>query len=602
MKKKVVFFVIIIMIIALGVFCAVRFKISNDNKDPREARRQEVSSDEDLELVTGDDEPRAVNADGSKNSNQVTESVISSESNKPASEDVESVRTMSIPEALVINEGDSASFYSNEDFLNVTPVDVKSFDETDLPPKYRSDETENGSYVTAVEDQGYTYLCWTYAALGAIESDLLKHNKVTGTDSIDLSEKHLAYYNVHRSKGSVNGYIDGDYRELVDNGDSDKNWIFDYDTNYVSVGGVTDYCISLLTAWKGPVSEKDNDAFKSIYGQEFVFKDNTDKPSDAYDAEYHVQAVNEVCADTGNRAMVKEMIMEHGAVTIGVSAAEKYWVGRNSNLYSSFGGEKPPTADHEVLVIGWDDDYPATNFATAPKGDGAWICKNSWGTTLGKKGFFYLSYYDETALNSNAAAFSSAAKGDRDFYDNNYQVAGFLTDVNSTLDDTQNTVYSYTASSNPYACLYRAAGEEKLEAVGFMSLETYQQYTAEVYLDPAALDGQILFENLGEPVLSQKISAISGGFHTFELDKKIDLSKGQSFLVMIKPYTKGRLVFEKAQNYISGPNYDEWNNLTGSFLNNYEASLLSYYITDDGLGLKSQDDKDFFIKAYTKNK
>ena len=71
------------------------------------------------------------------------------------------------------------------------------------------------------------------------------------------------------------------------------------------------------------------------------------------------------------------------------------------------------------MIIGWDDEYSASNFGGAPEADGAWLCKNSWGDKAGSDGFFYLSYYDETAAVSNAAAYSAKAKGDERYYDNN---------------------------------------------------------------------------------------------------------------------------------------------------------------------------------------
>ena len=79
---------------------------------------------------------------------------------------------------------------------------------------------------------------------------------------------------------------------------------------------------------------------------------------------------------------------------------------------------------HGVCIVGWDDDYDASNFATTPPGNGAWIVKNSWGSQTDlvpgglvapdgttkdangsnwgvvdenglHTGYFYLSYYDQ---------------------------------------------------------------------------------------------------------------------------------------------------------------------------------------------------------------
>ena len=49
------------------------------------------------------------------------------------------------------------------------------------------------------------------------------------------------------------------------------------------------------------------------------------------------------------------------------------------------GSEKP---NHDVVIIGWDDNYPQENFTTHPEGDGAFICKNSWGEEFGEDGYF----------------------------------------------------------------------------------------------------------------------------------------------------------------------------------------------------------------------
>lgn len=51
---------------------------------------------------------------------------------------------------------------------------------------------------------------------------------------------------------------------------------------------------------------------------------------------------------------------------------------------------------HIVTIVGWDDNYSASNFNSyqRPKNNGAYIAVNSWGTSFGNSGYFYISYDD----------------------------------------------------------------------------------------------------------------------------------------------------------------------------------------------------------------
>ncbi len=606
MKKKIPVIICICIMISFCTFCGIRQNQSSDaaeNTNPSRRDGEGSALDDDLLAVTGSSSE--VCGDGISGdtgiTNKLDQSIIVSDSNVPVADNVDVVRTIIIPEAVTIADGDSDLFFAGEDFKDVIPADNEILGDTQLPEKYDLREVDGKCYVTEPSDQGYTYLCWAYAAAGAMEGDILRHNEDVSYKDTNLSEKHIAYYNMHPSSGSLNGYIDDDYRTLIKPENPQNDWIFDYDTGYVAVGGVTDFCISLLTAWKGPVADEGDDSFVSLYGQDYIFRDNTSVPSSAYSADYHVQDVLQINCSEANRDLVKRMVMEHGGATIGVNADSEFFKNHNKNLYSYFGGETVPTANHEVLIIGWDDNYSAENFGKKPEGDGAFICKNSWGAGSGDNGFFYLSYYDETVMISNAASYDLAKESDEDWYDNNYQVAGFLTHVTSTLDDALNNVNTYSSAKNPYGILYEAAGHENLKAVGVMSLDMYQQYEIEVYINPDKEGDNIKLPSSEKADFIQKVSAISGGYHTFELEKEIELQEGDEFFVLIRPVTKGRLIFELQEDFVSAPNYDEWNNLTGCFNNSYKSSGRSYYISDDGTVMEKQTDKDFFVKAYTVN-
>ena len=98
--------------------------------------------------------------------------------------------------------------------------------------------------------------------------------------------------------------------------------------------------------------------------------------------------------------------------------------------------------DHVACIVGWDDNYSASNFLNTPPGDGAWIVKNSWGsqtdavpggivaadgTTKNANesewgivdengmhtGYFYLSYYDGTIGVPESFAFQIKENNDQ---------------------------------------------------------------------------------------------------------------------------------------------------------------------------------------------
>jgi C1A family cysteine protease len=586
-KKKII--IVALVLVVFGLIVGI-IEVTGRFKS------EQVKNDPETSEIAGSSQSEEENNLKEEN---VSEEVLTGEEDSLAWE-VTPVDTVKLSEAIKIEDGEKGVFYGNEAFQNVAPVDVSSFSKEDIPSKYDSRNVDGKCYITELEDQGYSYLCWSFATMAAMESDILKHHDSISYEDIDLSEKHLAYYNMHRCTGSLNGYIDDDYRELINAENKDDAWVFDYDTNYIAMGGVTDFCISLLTAWKGPVAEEGTDAFTSIYGDKYLFKDNTEPPSDGYRSDYHVQEVSELIPNRGNMDLVKQLILEHGAVTASVNADNIYWSDHGKNLYSSFGSGEVPPANHEIVIVGWDDDYDAKKFVTDPRENGAWICRNSWGPHSGDGGYFCLSYFDDTTSMNNVAAYSVALKDEKDWYDNNYQVSGFLGNVVSALDDSKNYVTAYSEAKNPYGVLYSASSDELLKAVGFMSLETYRQYQVDIFTDPQKDEsGSILVESLKDPACSTLVSNISGGYHTYELSKPVSLDKDEEFFVLVRPVTAGRLVYEQAADNVGEANYDEWNNLTGNVRNNYEASGRSYYIAADGKSMEPQKDKDFFLKAYT---
>ena len=517
--------------------------------------------------------------------------------NSFAYENVVLPEEIAIPEAVVVEDRADGDVFevaarSAADYLEIPEY---------IPSSYTSDDVEGEDFITSVKNQGQTSSCWSYAAIAAVESDLLIHHSNLSASDLNLSEKHLAYYNMHQATGSYGGLIDLDYREMINETDT-YAWVFEYGTGYLSVGGVTDYCIDYFTSWKGPVLDEGSDAFGNISSATALYVNSSSEATDAFSPICHVQNVYEIPASIKNNKSIKALIMEYGSVTASICADDKYWKSNYKTLYDYDEFEiGKNAADHEILIVGWDDDFSFDAYGNKPEGNGAWLCKNSWGTNIGYDGYFYVSYYDNVLQEYNVAAYSSAMEGEDGWYDNNYQVAGFVSYITDAIEDEENMIYACEDNEYPYGVLYESLSDETLKAISLWSLETGNDYRIEIYTGVEASDF-IDFTSLPEPAVDMEATLSTGGFHTITLAKELSLNEGENFLILITPLNASDLVFEKAMELTADENYDDWGNYIGSIRTINSASGLSFYLSDDGKGLSRQDDKDFAIKAYTNNK
>lgn len=509
-------------------------------------------------------------------------------------------------EELVFTEGVSIRSRSGSDpfvAMGNNTDDAITLWTDPIPDLYEANDRQGIAVITPVRNQLKSNLCWAFAALGAVEANLLVKHPTLGADHLDLSEKHLAWYVMHPAQGSTGGLIDEDYREIqvMDGQSSD---VVKAGLNYIMTGGVTDMVISALTAWKGPMDETGIDSFERERNGRISIKEQGN-PSAPYGGAYHVQGVYMIPGAEYDREAIKKMILNYGAVTASVHADQtrgnSYWF--MSNLYDGDPyGENNNLVDHEVIIVGWDDLYETDNFQPEAQHEGGWICRNSWGPTSGEQGYFWLSYDDVIYQNNPVTAYNVALEGDPDFYDKNYQVAGLLTHVTDMMIDQNNMVYALSETMNPYGVVYTAEGEETLSAVGLYALETENEYTIEIYRNPELSGELIPAGSLKEPACTQNVRSAAGGFHTYALDEPLSLSAGESFLVLVKPAQPTLLPYEKAMVSTGDANTDNEFGYVGNVYTSAQASGLSYYPTEDGTALFSQGDRDFLIKAYTKNK
>jgi len=353
--------------------------------------------------------------------------------------------------------------------------------------------------VTSVKDQKAYGTCWAFSTVGAAEAELVQ-NDGKNKDTLDLSEIQLAYFTYHSVTDPLGG-LDGDSITLPAGED------------FLNSGGNRLVSSFVLASWVGLTPETatspvtyDNVAPSTALPDRLAFGAN--------DATLR----NAIWINAADSESIKQMVVSYGAVSISYYHDDKYY---NSAASAYFNNEVTST-NHAVVIVGWDDNYSASNFKEGrrPSTNGAWKVKNSWGTYWGSDGYFWISYEDVSFSADNYCVVYDMSKNDT--YLHNYQYDG-----NGSLKSK----YFSSVTDAYMANIFTAASDESIKSVMVASMNSNVNYSIQIYRNPAPGNPASGTACLSAPASGKLLYE---GYYTIDLPQYIPLNQGDTFSVVVR--------------------------------------------------------------------
>lgn len=430
--------------------------------------------------------------------------------------------------------------------------------------------------VPSVKLQAPWGTCWSFGAIAASEVSIMSDLGWTvDSNEIDLSELHLAWFA---------------YTPLpADAGPQGGEGVHTVSTEariILNQGGLPFTATSVFSSGVGPVNEADA-PYKNK--ENLIIKDSNDEPyiyspegdwsvgeekRFAQVLELEESAVlpspaaraedGSYVYDTSGTQAIKEELMAGRAVTIGFHADASLPGQTDPPVYidtdnwAHYTYREDASANHSVAIVGWDDDYPASNFLAGhqPAENGAFIARNSWGWKDGEfpnrdpegwgvegNGYFYLSYYDMSIdLPETFDYYTDKFGQEPDYYlidQYDYMPANGVTSFG---------LQKLVAMAN----VFEADEDQNVRSLSCETANPGTEVTYELYL---------LNEGFADPRDGTLLTSFTetytyGGYHRVQLDEGFLVRKGQQYSIVVtqKAPNGYQVLADRARNE-AGMNY-----------------------------------------------
>ena len=185
--------------------------------------------------------------------------------------------------------------------------------------------------------------------------------------------------------------------------------------------------------------------------------------------------------------------MEYGSVFSSLYYEEEY---KTKDHFYEYLGKKDP--NHAANIVGWDDTKKA------------WLVKNTWGSSFGNDGFYWVSYKD-SLISKRAIVFYQTV--DKKNIDNVYGYSN------------TGAINSIGGGPNIPLSIMLAYGIEEGESIEYISTFTTDPNTKVNILVQTSDDNEILYN-------SNEFTVEYPGFHLHKLNKPV-VSNGDTLLVQM---------------------------------------------------------------------
>ena len=506
------------------------------------------------------------------------------------------------------------------DIYTIDYVEDEEFESAVLPETFDFRDINGNNYLTPIKDQQSTGLCWSFAAIENLETLLMyksntpynENSNIFSVRQMDYATSYVGLYDkeINGEKQIYSNPLNG-YRTLHRGG------------TYVTASTIMANGLSLVDESILPWSEttdlmytKDilnynNSLYELNRGIQLPTL-NYSKLSEEEKEPYINSYVNKV----------KTYMMEYGAPIIGTLSPQ-----RTSYQYCSFKNHDgkyvvrvddcrdKSTGTHAVQIIGWDDNYTyeyckgdkenldAVN-GTCEEGEyktgtGAWIIRNSWGTTMNKKvtdengqettetvpmpyQYFYIAYdsqYGTIAFSADVSSMSNRT------WDNNYHSNIWK------RKDTTNTEGETTISWD--------YSNTKSQTKTFDTNNNQQEKIEKIKIMTSTVDGsyQLSIQNGNNTYGSYSSGTVNEqGIYTFDLSNE-NILVDKNFSVTVTGNNNNKFVNDSI--YVFTSNVDQDYKVKAYSENSDDVNMPAS--KENPIYLDSTEEDSFHLTTYLKN-